>query len=124
MRPSKLSPQWMRGVRSCFVFRNDHRSNDKLTRDEVAAAVNRLKSKHPTALLTVEDLEFVADMFFAEEDVEPEAYVAVCWYDEEYDTEGESETDIAYVSESYLKKFEVSISNYDFLHGRTLCMEK
>lgn len=35
---------------------------DKQTRDEVTAAINKLKAKEPSALVTVEDLEMINEM--------------------------------------------------------------
>lgn len=39
-----------------------HNANTKHSRDQVTATINRLKQKHPKALLTIEDLAAVVEM--------------------------------------------------------------
>lgn len=58
----RLNSNWMRGVRGCFVCGQDHRANTRYSRDEVTAAINKLKAKHPAALLTVEDFSSIINM--------------------------------------------------------------
>lgn len=53
-------------------------SNDRHSRDEVTTAINKLREKHPTALLTVEDLKFLTNSMYEDEE-SPEADVAIRW---------------------------------------------
>lgn len=50
-------------MKGCFVCGKDHRSNDRHNREEVTEAINKLKARYPTALLTVEDLAFDTNLF-------------------------------------------------------------
>ena len=49
----------MRGVKGCFVCGKDHRANDRHPRTEVSAAIQKLKEKHPEALITIGDLDAI-----------------------------------------------------------------
>lgn len=52
----------MQGIKVCFVCGRDHYARTLHIPEEVTAAVNKLKSKHPYALLTVEDIQHVVKM--------------------------------------------------------------
>lgn len=52
----------MNGVKGFFVCCKNHRANTKHSREEVIAAVKNLKERQPQALLSVENLETVANM--------------------------------------------------------------
>lgn len=54
-RFNRLSPLWMRVVKRCFVFGQDHLARQRHTREEVFGTIKKLNAKHPTTLLTVED---------------------------------------------------------------------
>lgn len=76
-----VKSNWMRGVRGCFVCGRSHRANEHHPRDEVTAAINRLKARHPRALITVDDLAFLANNYLNmdeddDEEEDPEADVA------------------------------------------------
>lgn len=55
----RLSSHWMRGVKVCLVCGKGHRSNDRHYCEVVNKEVQRLKEKHPKALITVEDMAFI-----------------------------------------------------------------
>lgn len=59
--PKCVCPEWNRGVIGCFVCGRYHRDNSRHSREEVTEAVNKLKARHPQALLTVEYLVSVVD---------------------------------------------------------------
>lgn len=56
-------PQWMAGVKGCFVCNNDHRAKQHHPMEEFIRAVNKLKALQPAAFLSEEDMEFVAQLF-------------------------------------------------------------
>lgn len=56
----------MRGVKGCFVWGQDHWTNTRNSRDEENAAINKLKAKHRSALLTVEYLSSIVNMAMEE----------------------------------------------------------
>lgn len=105
----------MRGVKGCFVCGKDHRANTRYTREEVTAAIDILKAKHPKALLTVEDLIEVIDMeAFSEEEEEREE--GAKWIEDD-DIDGGSE--ISYLIEEVATELEISLSHNAYAHGRT-----
>lgn len=53
------------------MFRNEHHSNEMQKREEVLAAINKLKEKHASALLTVEYLEAIYEMGEEDDDNTP-----------------------------------------------------
>lgn len=58
----RLKSGWMRGVKGCFVCGRNHLANDKHPREEVTAAIRRLKENHPAALLSTTDLDAIQSM--------------------------------------------------------------
>lgn len=46
----------MRGIKECFICRQDHLARHLHNKENTAGAVEGLKLKYPSALLTVEDL--------------------------------------------------------------------
>lgn len=69
------------------MFDNDHRVHYKHTKYVVTAMVSRLKTKHPTALLTLEYVEVLADIICAEGGCDPEGDFGFFWDDKEYNTD-------------------------------------
>lgn len=61
----------MHGVMGCFVFGQDQLGRYRYSKDEITVPIQKLKSKHPAALLTVED--FSAVYATMDVDVEEEA---------------------------------------------------
>lgn len=57
-----LGPDWMKGVKGCFLCRKDHRSNACHKQEKVTAAINRLEEKHLQVLLSVANLAAVVHM--------------------------------------------------------------
>lgn len=104
----------MHGVKGCFVCGQDHRANTRQSRDEVTAAVKKLKEKHPSSLLTVEDLEAVLHMVDQEGQAGDDEDFArwAC----------ESEDDDSYFALITIEDavgLERSFANISFLHGRS-----
>lgn len=60
-----ISPEWMGGVKRCFVFGQPNSANECHSRDEVTKATSRLNEKHPTALISVNDLAEILDIFYS-----------------------------------------------------------
>lgn len=58
----------MRCGKGCFVCGKDHRANQKHPGEEVTSAIEKSKSRHPTTLLTVEDLSEIGDMMASDDD--------------------------------------------------------
>lgn len=55
----QLSSGGMRGVKGCLVCGKQNREKHYHPREEVSEAIKRWKQRHPTALITVEDLETI-----------------------------------------------------------------
>lgn len=51
-----------RRERVCFVCGQEHRARTRHSREEVTDAINKLKARHPSALLTVEESQHVMNM--------------------------------------------------------------
>lgn len=63
VRPTqRIIPQWLRGVRGCFVCGKDHLVRHRHPCDEITRAIDKLKAKAPMALLTVSDLAAIQAM--------------------------------------------------------------
>lgn len=52
----------MRDVKGCLVCVQLHMANYQHPREEVTAAINKLKEKFPIALITVSDMAFLVDV--------------------------------------------------------------
>lgn len=102
----------MRGHKGCIVCKQDHRARDHHSPHEVKAAFEKLKNKHPSALLTVEDLAYVIDEVTEHEPQD----------NEENDPVFSDSDDSAYIVSDDLnlhKEAEIALSNYAFCHGRS-----
>lgn len=112
---NKISSSWFKGTKGCYVCGLNHKAHTKHPPEEVRAAIERLKSRDPSALLTVEDLAFVVGEISQNTD--------------ENDTEtvfSDSE-DQAYISEdllNYHKETEMHLSNTSFSHGRSFFSDR
>lgn len=77
----------MRGVRGCFVCGQDHRANDRHSSEEVNMAVKKLKAKTRKALISIEDLAFIASQLGdGPQENEGEVFLAQ-WAREDEETE-------------------------------------
>lgn len=115
----RINSGWMRGVKGCFVCGGNHRANTRHKREEVTAAITKLKSNHPSALLTVDDLALVIDMVLDDDD-EIQGHQdddGVEWMDDQEATEEPS--DIAFMTETEAKSVEQALSNSAYLHGQS-----
>lgn len=56
--PRRVSPEWFRVVKGCFICGKPRGSGDRHPRAEVSSAIRKLKDKHPQEMLTVEDLAY------------------------------------------------------------------
>ena len=115
-RGRRLSSEWMRGVKGCFVCGQDHMANNRHSREEVTAAINRLKSRHPSALLTIEDLSSVVNMV-NDNDIDQDKDDGNVMWNEEGDESEDS--DITYMLRTDADEVERSLSRNAFLHGRS-----
>lgn len=103
-------------VKGFFVCGEDHRVNTKHSRNEVTAADNKLKSKHPTSLLTFEDLAAVVEMVHGSDDA-PESEEdedGVQWIEKE-----EDDSYFAFISTEDAIYLEKSLANSAFVHDRS-----
>lgn len=104
----------MCGVKGCFVWGQDHRANNLHSRDEVTAAIIKLKSRHPTALLTFEDLHSVVNMNIEDDDHEEEN-------DEDdgemrnEDEEDPDDSDVSYMTTTDMQSVEKVLANNAFV---------
>lgn len=112
-----LNGNLLRGVKGCFICAKYHRVNEKHKHEEVFAAIQRLKEKHGTSLLTVEDLKVLYEM--GEDDCKDlEEQYEVQWEEEEQMDEGEEETsDMTYVAMEDMNYTERALSNVAYIHG-------
>lgn len=117
----RIASSWLRGVKGCFVCGKDHYANQKHPRDEVTAAINKLKNKHPRALLTVEDLAFITELY-DDNDKEESGEEQAEWAED--DSSNDEEDNIAYIADVDLKSIEVRLSNSAFIHGMTVWPSK
>lgn len=53
-------------MKGCFLCRENNMARQHQSKDEVANAIERVKSRRPIALLTVQDLAAVCDMMRSE----------------------------------------------------------
>ena len=88
-------------------------------------AINKLKARHPQALLTIEDLAAVVEMTQNEEE-ETDDEDEVKWLDGNSDSESynviasdSEDDDITYLSNETAADIETSLSNIAFIHGTT-----
>ena len=111
-RGRRLCPDWMKGVKGCFVCGQDHRANTRHSNEEVKKAIDRLKAAHPKALLTIEDLSSVVNMTTYDDDNDD-----VRWLD---DLEDEDNDEIVMMAREDVKMLETALANNAFEHGRSL----
>lgn len=105
----------MRGVKGCFVCGRDLRANSRHSREELTAAINKLKSRHPSALITVEDLSSVMAMAIDDaENAESENEDDAFWNEEDDDSD---EPELAYMATIDQKAVETMLADNAFTHG-------
>lgn len=105
----------MRGVKGCFVCGQLHRENDKPPRDEVTVAINKLKDRLPTVLLTVSDMDYEVDLYTQDnQGTDGNDEIAAEWAEEG----GDSQTDdsLAFMATKDLTAIERTLSSSYFLH--------
>lgn len=90
----RLDSRWLRNVRGCFVCGKLHRANEKDPRHEVTAAIRRLKANHPSALLTISDLETIQNMQDSQAQGSDKEAAEVQWAE---DDDLEDEADAFYI---------------------------
>lgn len=115
--PRRSSPSWMRDVNGCFVFGSEHTANDKHKRDEVTAEIRKLKDKHRSALITIEDLWAVQELCDEYDEPEDGDNDQVEWAEPE---DEEETTDIAYIAMGEGHELESNLAKMTFLHSQTL----
>lgn len=82
----------------------------------MTAVINKLKAKHPSALLTVEDLSSIVNMVSEEAEDQSEEDGVMWGEDGESDPEG---SDLVLMATGDLKQVEISLANNAFKHGIT-----
>lgn len=107
----QLRSEWMRGVRGCFVCGRDHRANDRNRREEVSQAIRKLKEKHPSALITIEDLNALYNQSDPD-DEDAESGNDVKWADDE-----SGDSDLAFLTIDQKEDLEERLAASAFLHG-------
>ncbi len=112
---NKVSSNWIRGVKGCFVCGQNHKARSRHPAHEVRAAIEKLKQNNPTALISVEDLAFISEEL-AQDNSEDKNEIE---FSDDEDNESQSE---AYIVEDALdmhKQTEAKLANMSFLHGRS-----
>lgn len=111
---------WMRGVHGCFVCGKSLRANAHLPRDEVTAAISRLKADHPSALIFIEDLAFLPNNYFNCKDEGNDEFEADLADNDIFDEEGDEEDILAFAADFDLRNTESALATTYFLHGLSL----
>lgn len=93
-----------------------HRPAERNDREEVAAAIKRLKLKNHTEMLTQEDEAFITEMYeaFNEEDIEDEDNL------NEDDECAAEEDEIIYLAEEDLRDMAANLANNAFEHSKNI----
>ncbi len=104
----KLSTRWLRGIKGCYVCRKDHLAHTRHSPEEVRRAIERLKKEHPKALISVEDLSFIADDLH--DDTEDNESI--------FESDSE-EANFADTSTELDENTEIYLSNIAYLHGNS-----
>lgn len=92
----------MKGIKGFFVCGKDNFSRTRHSHEEMTAGINRLKEKHPSPLLTIEDLHSVMAMAASESEEDNEEDDNVMW-NEDGDSE---ESEIALMDKTDLMEVE------------------
>lgn len=56
-----LSSNWLKGIKGCLVCGQNHLARKRHPPKDVREAIERLKNKNPHAMLSVDDLVYIAD---------------------------------------------------------------
>lgn len=119
----RFSSSLLKGIKGCYVCGRDHNARSRHTQEEVKAAVEKLKKKHPTAMLSVEDLAFITNELTCDVDENPAPEDG----DQNIFSDSDEDSNVVYVAEDTLnlnKSNEVMLANNSFLHGRTHMRDK
>lgn len=111
----RLCPQWMRGVKGCFVCGENHRANTRHPPHEVTAAIEKLKSKHPQALITVEDLAAVVEMTSNNDEHDS----GVQWLDDTIAVDTDQVDQLTYLTVEEAQSVESTLAEISYKHGAT-----
>lgn len=113
----RLSSVWMRGVKGCLVCGQSQREKVRHTRDEVTAAINKLKEKLPSALITIADVVHIVEQCNEEKgSTSNENDIMAEWAEED---EGTDDSTLTFIAEHDLFSIEESLDTSSFLHGRS-----
>lgn len=114
-RTKRLSPAWISGVKRCFVCGENGRRKTQQKREDVTAAINKLKANHPQDMLSVKDLAVVMYLVMTDEGrwetTEDEEIRRILDYDANYD--------VAFMAWTDTMNLQMTLSNKTFCHGRT-----
>lgn len=117
----RLSSRWLAGQNGCWVCGKSHKAKERHSKEEIVEAIEKLRSRQPNAMLTVEDLALISNDLAAngsDEDNESKNE------DESHGNHivfSEDETDESYFTcdEAPLhKQHEEHFANVAFVHGR------
>ena len=111
----KLSSKWLAGIKGCWVCGQGHLARFKHTREEVSKALDRLREKHPSAMLTVEDVALITESLF-QDNKDSDTEVMAVYSDDDDDD------DYLYIAEDAFglhREDEVNLANNSFVHGRS-----
>lgn len=97
-----------------------HFANQNHSDNEVKEVVWKLKDKQYTEFFTEEDIAYISEMFAPDEAFEVEGWNGDIGYDEDQEEDGE----ISYVAEEDLADIQSTMTNSEFLYGRTVHEER
>lgn len=116
----RISPNWLRGIKGCYVCGKAHRARSRHSPSEVKEAIQRIKNSNPTAMLSASDLAFIADELIPNEDEEDDENVVLS---EEEEEEFNESAFVANDEHGLNKGSEILLSNQSFLHGTTFAKD-
>lgn len=109
-------PWWLKGVKGCLVCHEEgHMAAEKHSREEVSAAIKRLKLKNSAAMLTQEDEAFISQLYEEIDGDGERSQLEVNW-NEERDTDSDSDETV-YLTISDLTHIEETLANNSFMHN-------
>jgi len=113
--------RWLAQQKGCFVCKKNHRARDYHSRQEVSHAIEKLKKKYPSALITIEDLSMVVQDLIEDNEIDAEAT------DDEDDEESDIEVDDVHFTQNECSVFEAEeefLANAAYIHGKTFVQDQ
>lgn len=82
----KISSNWIKGVKGCFVCGKNHKARTRHSTQEIRKAIEGLKQKNPSATISLDDLSYISNEL-CENENESEDYLVYDSGDENNDSD-------------------------------------